>query len=54
MGIGIVRMGIAGTKGNAVSLAMMRTFSPYYGKGIAAIDACTVRSKQINCIVIEE
>ncbi len=29
-------------------------FSPYYGKGIVAIDACTVRSKQINCIVIEE
>ena len=29
-------------------------FSPYYGKGIVAIDACTVHSKQINCIVIEE
>ena len=29
-------------------------FTPYYGKGIIAIDACTVRSKRINCVLIEE
>lgn len=29
-------------------------FSPYCSKGIIALDACTVRSKRINCIVIEE
>ena len=29
-------------------------YSPYYGKGIIALDACTVRSKRINCIIIEE
>lgn len=29
-------------------------FTPYYGKGIIAIDACTAHSKKINCIIIEE
>lgn len=29
-------------------------FSPYYGKGIIAIDACTVLTKKVNCIVIED
>lgn len=29
-------------------------FSPYYGKGIIAIDACTSYSKKVNCIVIED
>lgn len=29
-------------------------FSPYYGKGIVALDACTVRSRKVNCIVIED
>lgn len=29
-------------------------FSPYYGKGIIAIDGCTVCSKKVNCIVIED
>ena len=29
-------------------------FSPYYAKGIIAIDACTAYSKKINCIVIED
>lgn len=29
-------------------------FSPYYGKGIIAIDAYTVYSKKVNCIVIED
>ena len=29
-------------------------FSPYYGEGIIAIDACTAYSKKVNCLVIEE
>ena len=26
-------------------------FSPYYGPGIIALDACTVVSKRINCMI---
>lgn len=29
-------------------------FSPYFGKGIIALDACTAYSGQVNCIVIED
>lgn len=29
-------------------------FSPYYGKGIIAIDACTAHSGTVNCIVVED
>ena len=29
-------------------------FSPYFGKGIIALDACTAVSKKVNCIVIED
>lgn len=29
-------------------------FSPYYGKGIIALDACTGLSQKVNCIVIED
>lgn len=29
-------------------------YSPYYGKGIIALDACTILSKKVNCIVIED
>lgn len=29
-------------------------YSPYYGKGIIALAACTVLSKKVNCIVIED
>lgn len=29
-------------------------FSPYYGEGIIALDACTIHSKKVNCIVIED
>lgn len=29
-------------------------FSPYYGNGIIALDACTPVSKKVNCIVIED
>lgn len=29
-------------------------FTPYYGDGIIALDACTPVSKKVNCIVIED
>ncbi len=29
-------------------------FSPFYGKGIIAMDACTALSRKVNCIVIED
>lgn len=29
-------------------------YTPFYGDGILAIDGCAVRSKKINCIVIED
>ncbi len=28
-------------------------YSPYYGKGVIAIDGCTVKSGKVNCIVID-
>lgn len=29
-------------------------FSPYYGPGVIAVDACTGISKQVNCIVLQD
>ncbi len=29
-------------------------FTPYYADGIIALDACTARSKSVNCIVIDD
>lgn len=29
-------------------------FTPYYGEGIIALDACTPISKKVNCIIIED
>lgn len=29
-------------------------FSPFYAKGIIALDACTSHSKKVNCIVIDD
>lgn len=29
-------------------------FEPFYGEGVIGIDACTVFSKQVNCIIIED
>ena len=29
-------------------------FMPYYGDGIIALDACTVVSRKVNCIIIED
>ena len=28
-------------------------FTPYYGEGIVALDACTVHSHMVNCVVVE-
>lgn len=28
-------------------------FTPYYGEGIIALDACTVHSHMVNCIIVE-
>ena len=29
-------------------------FTPYYGEGVIALDACTPVSGVVNCIVIED
>lgn len=29
-------------------------FSPYYGPGVIAVDACTAHSGKVNCIVLED
>ena len=29
-------------------------FSPFYGEGIVALDACTIVSQKVNCIVIDD
>lgn len=29
-------------------------YSPYFGTGIIALDACTARTRMVNCIVIED
>lgn len=29
-------------------------FTPYYGRGVIALDACTVLSGKVNCIVVED
>lgn len=29
-------------------------FSPYYGPGIIALDACTAYSGMVNCLVIDD
>lgn len=41
-------------EGNGNEFGEKAEYSPYYGKGIIAIDACTVCSKKINCIVVED
>ena len=29
-------------------------FTPFYGNGIIALDACTAKTGFVNCIVLEE
>ena len=41
-------------EGHGSEFGLDADFSPYYGAGIIALDACTVRSGKVNCIVIED
>lgn len=41
-------------EGKGSQMGKEADYSPYYNEGIIAIDACTVRSHKINCIVIED
>ena len=40
--------------GHGSEFGLDADFSPYYGTGIIALDACTVRSGKVNCIVLED
>ncbi|KIR03957.1 hypothetical protein P261_02772 [Lachnospiraceae bacterium TWA4] len=46
--------GHANYEGNGGEFDHNPDFSPYIAKGIIALDACTVRSKTVNCIVIDD
>lgn len=39
---------------NGTEFSDQADYSPYYGEGIIALDACTVVSGKVNCIVIED
>ncbi len=41
-------------EGTGTEFGKTADFSPYYGNGIIALDACTAASGQVNCIVIED
>ena len=44
--------GHANFEGKGEEFGKDEDFSPYRGEGIIALDACTVHSKKVNCIVI--
>ena len=46
--------GHAHYEGNGGEFDSSPNFSPYYGEGIIALDACTARSRKVNCIVLED
>ena len=46
--------GHAKVEGKGTERGANADYSPYYGKGIIALDACTVLSKKVNCIVIKD
>ena len=46
--------GHAHYEGNGGEFDNNPNFSPYYGEGIIALDACTARSRKVNCIVLED
>ena len=46
--------GHARYEANGSEFSANADFSPYYADGIIAIDACTVHSHQINCLVIDD
>lgn len=41
-------------EGNCSEFGQDADFSPYYGNGIIALDACTAYSRRVNCIVIND
>ncbi|MDD4291097.1 MAG: metallophosphoesterase [Clostridia bacterium] len=41
-------------EGNGSELGSDADYSPFYSKGIIAIDACTAMSNKINCVVIND
>lgn len=47
-------LGHANYEGDGDEFDNNPNFSPYYGKGIIALDACTPISHKVNCIVIED
>lgn len=46
--------GHARIEGKGTEFGPDADFGPYHGKGVIALDACTVHSKQINCLIIED
>lgn len=46
--------GHANYEGNGNEFGDYADFSPYYAKGIIAIDACTAYSNRMNCLVLED
>ena len=46
--------GHAKVEGKGTERGANADYSPYYGKGIIALDACTILSKKVNCIVIKD
>ncbi len=46
--------GHANYEGTGTEFGEDADFSPYYADGIIALDACTARTRKINCIVIED
>ena len=46
--------GHAKIEGNGEERGDNADYSPYYGKGVIALDACTVLSQKVNCIVIDD
>lgn len=46
--------GHANYEGKGVEFGQGEDFSPYRAYGIIALDACTVHSRMVNCIVIED
>ena len=46
--------GHSALEGNCQEFGSDADFSPYYGNGIIALDACTAYSGKINCIILED
>ena len=46
--------GHAKLEGNGIEFDSDADFSPYYGNGVIALDACTAFSGKVNCIVLND